>query len=92
MKWFEKIGTAVFVVITLIFFAEMYDIDLKMIEAKAQIVSSCQTYYDKAIKLADESVEPLPPGQTVDFDPRMAKSNSSIAYSQIYKNCKKYME
>jgi hypothetical protein len=58
----------------------------------AQSKDQCKIYYDKAKELAEESVEPLPPGQTVDFDPRIAKSNSSIAYSQIYRNCKKYGE
>lgn len=57
-----------------------------------QKIDNCQFYYDKAKQLAEESAEDLPQGITTDFDPRMAKSNSSIAYSWLYKNCKKYGE
>ena len=52
----------------------------------------CKIYNNKAIELAEESAKDLPPDTTMDFDPRMAKSNSSIAYSQIYQNCKQYAE
>ena len=58
--------------------------------AQGKPENPCKIYYDKSIELANESTKDLPPGQTVDFDPRVAKSNSSIAYSWIYKNCKEY--
>lgn len=54
--------------------------------------SLCKIYYDKAKELAEKSIEELPQGQTIGFDPRIAKANSSIAYSQIYKNCRVYGE
>jgi len=56
--------------------------------------NTCKIYYDKAKELAEKGAEDLPSGgaQIVDFDPRVAKSNASIAYSQIYKNCREYDE
>ncbi|MEK7503098.1 MAG: hypothetical protein AAB556_01480 [Patescibacteria group bacterium] len=51
----------------------------------------CKTYYDKAKELAEKGAEDLA-GQVVDFDPRIAKSKASIAYSQIYRNCKEWGE
>lgn len=58
------------------------------IQGKQQ--DSCKVYYDKAKELAEKGTEDLPQGITMDFDPRVVKANLSVAYSQIYKNCKEY--
>lgn len=62
-----------------------------ILKAQAK-TNECKIYHDKAKELAEKSAKDLPDGQTIYFDPRMAKSNSSIAYSQIYRNCKEWGE
>lgn len=61
-------------------------------EAQEKSQDSCKVYSDKAKELAEKSERDLPAGITIYFDPRIAESNDSIAYSQIYRNCKEYGE
>lgn len=62
-----------------------------ILKAQAK-TNECKIYHDKAKELAEKSAKDLPPGITMDFDPRIAESNASIAYSQIYNNCWRWGE
>ena len=90
-KVFGIFGISAFIVVTLIFVIAIINM-LNFENAAAQSSEKCKIYHDKAIELAEKGVEDLPQGITMDFDPRMAKSNASIAYSQIYRNCREYGE
>lgn len=91
-KIFGIFGVTAFIVLTTVFLVSIVINMSKNALAQPHVSVQCKFYYDKAKQLAEESVEPLPQGITIDFDPRVAKSNSSIAYSQLYRNCKEWGE
>ena len=90
-KVFGIFGITIFMIVTLVLLVAIINTMVNN-NASAQSSTSCKIYYDKAKELAEKGAEDLPQGITMDFDPRVSKATSSIAYNQIYRNCKKYGE